>query len=460
MAKFGVFLMGLLAVGQGAFASTSTDLNNFFNNLGFASNVTGSHSYHTQAAGYISSGSMFVRNQVRNIQIAHIDVPGYRSGCGSIDIIAGGFSFITTEQITQFMQSILSSGAGYALNLALETELPEIAHSMQFMQKLANDINGSNLNSCEIGETMGGGLWPKNRAESQRICEDVGMKSGYFADWARARHGCSTGGEVDSQLSKAKSDPSYKDRVLYNKNVVWDALQENQFLRENNSLAEAYMSISGTVVFDNQGALTTYPSLIHNRDFIKAMLYGGKLPSYKCNDKGKTKACVDVTYSESSAQEIKVKDSIVYKVEGLIQGIYDNIREGTALSPEQEGLINMTHDSVFRLIAANAQQGIGIQGSHALAQNIATDILSQYLSNSLSVIRASITGRDIGSGNEERLLANLQEAQRYVEDFSKESRERFNQSMQTNALIQDNVKQAFSALSPMLQTAFKAGVQP
>lgn len=449
----------LLMFAQCSFASTSNELNHFFNNLGFSSNVTGSHAYQTQAAGYVSSGSLYMRNQVRNIQIAHVDVPGFRSGCGSIDIIAGGFSFISTDQITQFMQSILSSGAGYALNLALETELPEIAHSMQFIQKLANDINSSNMNSCEIGETMGGALFPKNRANSQRICEDLGMKSGAFADWAKARHECSTGGAIESQLEKAKSDPEYKDRALYNKNVVWDALQENAFLRNNKELAEAYMSISGTVVFDNKGALTTYPSLVNNRDFIKSMLYGGKLPSYQCQDSGKTKDCVNVAYSASTYQDIKSQDSIVNKVEYLMQGIYDNIRSGTALSEEQKGLINMTHDNVFKLIAANAQQGIGIQGSYVLAQSVAADLLSQYLSNSLSIIRSSLAGKDAGAGNEERLLANLREAQQFVDEFSRESRERFNQSMQTNVLIQQNVKQAFSALSPMLQSAYKEGIQ-
>lgn len=440
-------------------ASQSKELNHYFNNLGFASNVTGAHAYETQAAGYVSTGSLYMRNQVRNIQIAHVDVPGYRSGCGSIDLIAGGFSFISTDQITQFMQSILSSGAGYALNLALETELPEIAHSMQFMQKLANDINSSNLNSCEIGETMGGALFPKNRANSQRICEDIGMKSSAFSDWARARHECSTGGAIESQLEKAKTDPEYKDRALYNKNVVWDALQENSFLKQNQKLAEAYMSISGTVVFDKKGALTTYPSLVNNRDFIKSMLYGGKLPTYQCQDSSNQKSCVNVSYSASTYQDIEVKDSIVNQVERLMQGIYDNIKAGTALSDEQKGLINMTHDSVFKLIAANAQQGIGIQGSYALAQSVAADLLSQYLSNSLSVIRSSIAGKDTGAGNEERLLANLREAQRFVDDFSRESRERFNQSMQTNVLIQQNVKQAFSSLSPMLQSAFNSGVQ-
>src|SRR3989338_9204396 len=92
-----------------ACASAGSDLNHFFNNLGFASNVTGSHSYESQAAGFASLGSVYARNQVQSLQLAHVDVPGIRAGCGGIDLFAGGFSFIKADQIVQFMQSILRS---------------------------------------------------------------------------------------------------------------------------------------------------------------------------------------------------------------------------------------------------------------------------------------------------------------------------------------------------------------
>jgi len=440
-----------------ALSSTGSELNHFFDNLGFSSNATSAKAYSTQAAGFLSGGSFYMRSQVRNIQIAHVDVPGFRSGCGGIDLIAGGFSFITTDQITQFMQSILSSGAGYALNLALETELPEVAHSLQQMQNMANMINGSNLNSCEAGELAAAAFYPKNRAASQRVCEDLGLKGGAFADWAAARHQCSTGGAIEEQLEKAKKDPEYKDRSLYDKNVVWDALQENQFLKADNELAQAYMSISGTVIFDKKGSISSYPSLVNNRDFIKATLYGGKLPVYRCTDQGAQSKCVQVSYSEDTYQTISQSNALVNQVEELMLGIYTNIKNGTALSEKQRGLINMSQDNVFSLIAANAQQGIGLQGSHALAQSVAADMLSQYLSNALGIIRSSLAGKNSGAGNEDRLIANLREAQKYVDTFSKEARAKFNQSLQTNLLIQQNVRQAYSALSPLLQTAYKGG---
>ncbi len=451
-------LASLIFVASNCYSGAGSELNHFFNGLGIASNITGSHAYQTQSAGFASFGSAFVRNQVRNIQIAHIDTPSFRSGCGGIDITAGGFSFIKAGEITQFMQNILTSGAGYALNLALETELPEIAKSMQFMQKLAADMNSNNLNSCELGESLVGGLWSKNRKYNQQICQDLGSTTNVFTDWASARQKCSTGGETENMLSKAKQNKEYKDKVLVSTNVVWDSLQRNDFLKSDSALAEAYMSISGTIVFDEKGAIKTYPSLITNKDFIKALMYGGQLPVYKCMDTGKENPCLNISYSKDSYQTILAKESLVYLVQEVIQGIHQHIKDDVALTPRQNGIINMTQINVFKLISANAQQGIGIQGGLELSQGIAADLISQYLTNSLEIIRSSLAGKDLGKDNEDRLFKNIQKAQLYAESISSKEREKFNQALKTNQLIQNNVKQALSALNPMFRKAYN-GVQ-
>ena len=437
------------------YASAGAELNHFFNNIGFASNVTGSHSYESQAAGFASLGSVYARNQVRNIQLMHVDVPSMTAGCGGIDLTAGGFSFITGDQIVKFMQSILSNGAGYAMNLALETELPEIAHAMQYMQKLASDINNNNLSSCELAENASAMLWPKNRAAHQQICQDIGQHTGHFSDWAKARQKCSTGKEIDEGLAAAKANPEYKDRVLVNTNVVWEALQKQSFLRTDASLAEVYLSISGTLVFDAKGGMKTYPSLARNADFIKALLYGGELPSYHCRDGGKGGACLDI--DGNAHQTIAAKDALVTQVQTLLQEIYQHIKTNTALTPQQNGLIELTQPPVFKLISASAQQNIGVQSSYELAQTVATDLLAQYLSNSLDVINGAIAGKDLGKDAEAVLFKNLQVAQEVVANFSGESRARFNTALKTNQLAQENVKQGLNALNPMLRQAYVEG---
>jgi len=65
--------------------------------MGMVSNTTGAQAYQGQQAGYYSGGSLYARNTVRNVQLVGIDLPSYRSGCGGIDLYAGGFSFVNTQ---------------------------------------------------------------------------------------------------------------------------------------------------------------------------------------------------------------------------------------------------------------------------------------------------------------------------------------------------------------------------
>lgn len=438
-----------------SFASVSDELNGFVENLGITSNVTKSATYETQAAGMVSFGSISARNQVRSLQVMHMDVPSFRSGCGGIDITAGGFSFIKASELTGFFQKILSSGAGYAFNLALETELPTIAHSLQFIQSLAQRVNDTNINSCALGESLVGGLWPKNRAAHQQICEDLGKYKSGFSDWAQARQKCSTGGDFDGVIEEARKDSQYKDRVLSDTNIVWDILRKNGFLKSNNELSEAYMSISGTVVFDKKGAMTTYPSLVKNGDFIKALLYGGKIPVYQCKDSGKDSKCLIINDSSDSSQTISPSSALVNQIQQKLSDIYEHIKSDTALTEEQKGLISMTQPSVFRMVSANAEQGIGLQGGYELSQNIAVELLQQFLSESLNIVHQSLAGKDLGKENEEIIIRSIERSQRYVSDYAKETREKFNSALQTNQLIQNNVKQSIQSLAPVLKQTYK-----
>lgn len=430
-------------------SSAGDELKHAFNSLGFSTNVTGSSTYQTQAAGYSSMGSINARTESRFLQVAHIDAPTVRSGCGGIDAFAGGYSYITKSEIVDFMKNILSSGAGYALNLALETELPEMASAMQFMQTIATKVNNFNMSSCELSESLVQGLWPKRRQAHERLCEDIGMNKNIFSDWASARQGCSNGSDFDNVMEQGKSDDKYNNRIQVNKNVVWEAIRSNEFLKSDSSLAEVYMSISGTLVFDKKGGVKTYPSLAVTNSFIKSLLYGGKLPTYKCLDTDQ-KECLNVDYKENSYQEIAVTEGLVYQVEALLNDIYQKIQSDTALTDEENGLIGMSNKEVFRLLSSNAQMGVGIQGAHVLSETIAAEILAQFLSNSLSVIRSSLAGKDMGKDSLNEIYKNIGRVQSYVDSVVKDSRQQFNESLTTNKLINDNVNVAMSHLGTML----------
>jgi len=68
----------------------------FFKSAGMASNVTSPGSYKDQSGGYYTGGGVMARTGARNAQLATVQMPGFRAGCGGIDAWSGGFSHISS----------------------------------------------------------------------------------------------------------------------------------------------------------------------------------------------------------------------------------------------------------------------------------------------------------------------------------------------------------------------------
>src|ERR1700730_8007444 len=116
MKKLFLFICFFLLINQWALANIDGDLNNFFNNLGFSNNTTAPNAYTGQEAVYYTGGSLYARDSVRTVQIAQLDLPNFRSGCGGIDLFTGGFSFINSQELINSMKNVMNNAAGYAFN--------------------------------------------------------------------------------------------------------------------------------------------------------------------------------------------------------------------------------------------------------------------------------------------------------------------------------------------------------
>src|SRR5260221_12789876 len=128
----------------------------------------------------------------------------------------------------------------------METATAELANVMKYYNDFTSRFNHANLNSCEMGESLVGGMWPKVRATQQHICEDIGTSQNVFSNWAKARQGCGVKGELDKVIEGGKKDSRYKDLIVDNGNIVWKAIQKRAFLQNDHELAELFMSFSGT----------------------------------------------------------------------------------------------------------------------------------------------------------------------------------------------------------------------
>ena len=194
----GMCLCCLFLIPSKSQGDIGSDLKTFFNSLGSASNVSGEGSYKDQAAGYYSGGSLFIRNQNRNLQPATLQLPSYSAGCGGIDVHMGGFSFVDSKQLIEFMRNIGSKATSYAFMLAVQSLTPQLYNVMNELNALAQEVNQFNINSCEAASTMVGSVWPKSDLASQHLCRTMGANFGKVSDldarssclWRGKREGC------------------------------------------------------------------------------------------------------------------------------------------------------------------------------------------------------------------------------------------------------------------------------
>lgn len=95
-----------------ASASIQSEMQSWFNEMGAYGNVTGAQVVQGQTTTVYTGGSMYMRTPIRNYQLASIAPPSIRGGCGGIDLFAGSFSFINSEQLTALLRNIANNAVG------------------------------------------------------------------------------------------------------------------------------------------------------------------------------------------------------------------------------------------------------------------------------------------------------------------------------------------------------------
>ena len=289
-----------IAIYSCSFAGGMTDsLNNYFNSVGMDGNATSATAYQGQAMGYLSGGSVYSRAGSMTVQIAHITAPDVTAGCGGINMYLGGFSYITMPEVIQFAKQVLANGVGYAFHLAMEVGLPQIHHVLTQIQEWIQKINSMMANSCELAQNLVGGAAGALGVANNTVCKDIGANSGVFSDWAKSQSQCSTQSGYNEAMDRAKADngkTTPKPKVDIN--LVYDALQNSSTLRGNKELAEWFMSIYGTTIYDNTGNASSYAPTLDSKG-IEAILDGGTVSVYKCkNDKCTSMDKETINYSQ------------------------------------------------------------------------------------------------------------------------------------------------------------------
>ena len=179
-------------------ANVGDSMDRFMDDMGAAANVTGPTAFEGQSAGYYSMGNVWTRFPQKTTNIANLQLPRARAGCGGIDIFAGSFSFINASEMVALLKAVANNAVGFAFSLAIDTICPECNKIMQEFSQKAQLMNELSINSCEMAQGLVGGVWPQGDLADKAICEAIGNSTGIFTDYAAAKHGCGTRGQRES----------------------------------------------------------------------------------------------------------------------------------------------------------------------------------------------------------------------------------------------------------------------
>ena len=306
----------------------------------------------------------------------------------------------------------MANAQGYFFDLALQTVAPELKDAKDYLQKLAADMNSMNISSCQAAQGIIGGLWPKTQVSQQKVCQDIAGESNLFADWAASRQGCTVGGEMNSVLDKAGDKD--KDRVLRNKNLMWELLGRNAMLDGDTELKEMVMNLTGTLIFDRNGAAKSLIPEVNHQGLLVALMKGGNVEIQRCVSSGD---CLEL---KNGSVTISSNRALISRVRDMIGSIRDKLRTDEPLSAAEKGFIQSTSIPVLRYLVDPMQLSLNVDMLSSLSDYIAYDIMLQYLKELIEQAKLSLASRNYDEEVMKPLRANISESSRQVEALQQE----------------------------------------
>ena len=413
-------------------AGVSGSLNDFFNGLGYGTNVTNPGSFKGQSANYYSGGNLFVRSPIRDAQLVSVQMPSIAAGCGGIDMFMGGFSHINSDALVQQGKAIIANAAPFAVDLALQTWAPQIKQIKDTLTAIADKYLNQSINSCESAQAGVSALAGFAGVGSQKyICATMGTQNNAFADWVSGQQECGAGGQANNQLDNAKKDPALKDMVRKNTNIVWAAILKNTFLASDPTLAEFLMSISGTYIYDATGNARGYGSLLtDNNNLINSLLEGGKAESYQCTNQA-IDQCLAPTQQTITIQS---NHGLQYRVETLLRGIASKMQNDQPLTDNDKSLLEYTTLPIMTFLRTELEAGLAPQ-TNTYAKIISVQFITLYLQNMLSIVKSSITATNNDPKDIDRIEKDIINANRFLEGLTAKAQ---NEAVSQHQLIMQN----------------------
>lgn len=403
----------------------NAEVNNMFNSLGAIGNYSAPGAFRGQTFNTYTGGSLFMRAPNKVYQLAAIQFPSARAGCGGIDVFGGSFSHISAAEFKNMLRNITAALPGIAFQLALESVSPLLGGLTKWAKGLETWINNARINSCETAKAIVSTAAEAAGFSSQEACSDLAIEMGLETDRDAARRRCAT--DRPSILASARSsgDANIRNKAPFVGNLTWKALQRTGTYLDDQE-RELIMSIVGTVIFYPEDAARDPEPVAPTITSISQLLYGQAAGTgtnvtqhlLRCNN---YTDCDVVTLNTSYTHT-----PFTARVETMMRSIADKIATRTAIpnNSAEVGFVNQTTEPVYKMLSIGATiPGSGLSDS-LIAQYrdvIAADYAYVFLERNLRVGMAALD-KDYTLQQTQRDRANLvrQRAQAMLLQLSQE----------------------------------------
>jgi conjugative transfer pilus assembly protein TraH len=410
---------------RAAAGDLNAEVNDMFNSLGAIGNYTAPGAFRGQTFNTYTGGSLMMRAPNKVYQLAAIQFPSAKAGCGGIDVFGGSFSHISATEFKNMLRNITAALPGIAFQLALESVSPLLGGLTKWAKGLETWINNARINSCETAKALVSTAAEASGYSSQETCADLAIDLGLESDRDAARRRCASDRPGILASARSSTDPTIRNKAPFVGNLTWKALQRTGTALDD-AERELIMSLVGTVIFYPEDAARDPEPIAPTITSISQLLYGQAQGTgtnvtqhlLRCND---TTDCATVTLDTTYTHL-----PFTAKVEAMMRSIADKIASRTPIpndSPEV-GFVNQTTEPVYRMLSVGTTiPGSGLADS-LIAQYrdvIAADYAYVFLERNLRVGMAALD-KDYLLQQSQRELANQvkQRAQAMLLQLSQE----------------------------------------
>lgn len=363
-------IVSLLTAAMPSRADLNSEVNNMFNNLGAIGNYTAPGAFRGQTYNTYTGGNVMMRSPNKVYQLAAIQFPSAKAGCGGIDVFGGSFSHISAQEFKNMLRNITAALPGIAFQLALEAVSPLLGGLSKWAKGLETWINNARINSCETAKAIVSTAAEAVGYSSQETCADLAIDMGLESDRDSARKRCGT--DRPSILSSARSsgDANVRNKAPFVGNLTWKALKYTGAYLDD-SERELIMSMVGTVIYYPEESRRDPEPIAPTLTSISQLLYGQAAGSgtnvvqhlLRCND-----------YTNCDVVSLNTGYSHVpftAKVETMMRSIADKIATRTPIpnNSAEVGFVNQTTEPIYKMLSV----GASIPGS-----GLADSLIGQY----------------------------------------------------------------------------------